>query len=141
MNGKLTINPIKDPMTSSIRLEISNDFLEFSVRFSKNQFVSMHIPPKSERWPKHSFDKGKDGLLRLMSERNVTMGLFAHIHLYDSDVVNKIPFILSGGAGAQLAWIGYKGDAMYHMVIVDVIKGKASYRTERFDTELFSSLP
>lgn len=101
-----------------------------------NQIVSMHIPPKTERWPRHSFDKGKNELLTLMADRNVTMGLFAHIHLFDADTIKGIPFIISGGAGAQLAWFGYAGDAMYHLVIVDVVKGKVSYRVERFDTAL-----
>jgi len=102
----------------------------------RNQFVSMHIPPRTERWPRHSFEKGKSELLTLMAERNVTMGLFAHIHLFDEEVIRGIPCIISGGAGAQLAWFGYAGDAMYHLVIVDVVKGKVSYRVERFDTSL-----
>ena len=102
----------------------------------QNQIVSMHIPPTTDRWPKHSFDKGKKELLSLMSDRNVTMGLFAHIHLFDKDIIKGIPCIISGGAGAQLAWFGYAGDAMYHLVVVEVVKGKVSYRVERFDTEL-----
>jgi predicted phosphodiesterase len=102
----------------------------------RNQFVSMHIPPKTERWPRHSFEKGKNELLTLMADRKVTMGLFAHIHLFDEEVIRGIPCIISGGAGAQLAWFGYAGDARYHLVIVDVVKGKVSYRVERFDTSL-----
>ena len=102
----------------------------------QNQIVSMHIPPKTDRWPKHSFDKGKSELFKLMTDRNVKMGLFAHIHLFDADVIKEIPYIISGGAGAQLAWFGYPGDVMYHFVIVEVTKGKVSYRVERFDTEL-----
>jgi 3',5'-cyclic-AMP phosphodiesterase len=102
----------------------------------RNQFVSMHIPPRTERWPRHSFEKGKNELLTLMADRKVTMGLFAHIHLFDEEVIRGIPCIISGGAGAQLAWFGYAGDARYHLVIVDVVKGKVSYRVERFDTSL-----
>jgi Icc-related predicted phosphoesterase len=102
----------------------------------QNQFVSMHVPPKTERWPKHTFDKGRNELVTLMTERKVRMGLFAHIHLFDADTIKGIPYIISGGAGAQLAWYGYSGDAMYHLVIVDVVKGKVSYRVERFDTSL-----
>jgi Icc-related predicted phosphoesterase len=102
------------------------------------QFVSMHIPPKTERWPRHSFETGRSELNSLMVSQNVTMGLFAHIHLFDADVINGIPYVISGGAGSQLAWFGYSGDAIYHMVIVEVVKGKVSYRVERFDTELMS---
>jgi 3',5'-cyclic-AMP phosphodiesterase len=102
----------------------------------QNQFVAMHIPPKTERWPDHTFEKGRDALLTLMKERKVRMGLFSHIHLFDVDTIKGIPYIISGGAGSQLAWYGYSGDVMYHLVIVDVVKGKASYRVERFDTSL-----
>jgi len=102
----------------------------------QTQIVSMHIPPKTDRWPRHSFDKGRNELLTLMTERNVRMGLFSHIHLFDVDTIGGIPYIISGGAGSQLAWFGYAGDAMYHLVIVDVVKGKVSYRVERFDTSL-----
>jgi DNA repair exonuclease SbcCD nuclease subunit len=100
------------------------------------QIVAMHIPPKTERWPKHSFDKGRGELMALMDERKVKMGLFAHIHLYDEETIKGIPYIISGGAGSQLAWYGYSGDAIYHLVIVDVVKGKVFYRVERFDTTL-----
>lgn len=92
------------------------------------QFVSMHIPPKTERWSKHSFTKGKDDLINLMVERKVNLGLFAHIHLYDKDEINGVPCVISGGAGAYLAWFGYSGDASYHIVVVEVKKGKVSYR-------------
>ena len=102
----------------------------------QNQIVSMHVPPKTDRWPKHSFDKGKSELFKLMTDRNVKMGLFAHIHLFDADVIKEIPYIISGGAGAQLTWLGYSGDAMYHFVIVEVTNGKVSYRVDRFDSEL-----
>ena len=101
-----------------------------------NQIVSMHIPPTTERWPKHTFDKGKNELLSLMTDRKVRMGLFAHIHLFDEDMIKGIPCIISGGAGAQLSWFGYSGTAVYHLVVVEVVKGKLSYRVERFDTEL-----
>ncbi len=100
------------------------------------QIVAMHIPPKTERWPKHSFDKGRKELLTLMEGRKVDMGLFAHIHLFDKDSYKGIPLIVSGGAGSQLAWYGYSGDAVYHLVVVEVNKGKVSYRVERFETTL-----
>lgn len=95
------------------------------------QFVAMHIPPKTERWPRHSFEKGRHELIKLMNERKVTMGLFAHIHLFDKDESNGIPLIVSGGAGAPLTWFGYAGDAEYHFVVVEIKKGKVSYRVEQ----------
>jgi len=97
-------------------------------RSHKIQIVAMHIPPKTERWSRHSFDKGKKELIDLMVDRQVNLGLFAHIHLYDKDEVNGIPMIVSGGAGAQLAYFGYSGDPDYHLVVVEVKKGKLSYK-------------
>ena len=76
----------------------------------------MHIPPKTERWPRHSFEKGSKELFQLMHSKHVDMGLFAHIHLFDENILNGIPYIISGGAGASLAWLGYSGDAEYHLV-------------------------
>jgi Icc-related predicted phosphoesterase len=95
-----------------------------------NQFVAMHIPPKTERWPKHTFENGKNELIKLMTERKVKMGLFAHIHLFDKDEINGIPLIISGGAGAPLTWFGYSGDAEYHFVVVEIKKGVVTYRVE-----------
>lgn len=100
------------------------------------QIVAMHIPPKTARWPKHSFDRGRSELLSLMEKRKVNMGLFAHIHLFDKDSYQGIPLLVSGGAGSQLAWYGYSGEAVYHLVVVEVNKGKVSYRVERFETTL-----
>ena len=97
----------------------------------KLQFVAMHIPPKTERWPRHTFEKGSKALIRLMTERKVTMGLFSHIHLFDKDEINGIPLIISGGAGASLTWFLYPGDADYHFVVVEFKKGKVSYRVVR----------
>jgi Icc-related predicted phosphoesterase len=96
----------------------------------RTQLVSMHVPPKTERWPKHSFEKGKNELIDLITQRKVNMGLFAHIHLFDKDEINGIPVIISGGAGSQLSLIGYSGDARYHFVVVEIKKGKVFYRVE-----------
>ena len=102
----------------------------------QNQFVAMHIPPKTERWPKHTFEMGKNELLTLITDRNVSMGLFSHNHLFDMDIIKGTPYIISSGAGGQLAWFGYSGEAIYHFVIVEVLNGKVSYRVERFETTL-----
>ncbi len=97
----------------------------------KFQIVAMHIPPKTGRWPRHTFEKGSKELLHVMTERKVTMGLFSHIHLFDRDEIDGIPLIISGGAGASLTWFGYQGDADYHFVVVEFKKGKVSYRVVR----------
>ena len=97
----------------------------------KSQFVSMHIPPKTERWSRHTFDDGKERLVRLLAERKVNLGLFAHVHLFDKEEINGIPCIISGGAGAQLTYFGFSGVARHHIVVVEIKKGKVSYRVEK----------
>ena len=100
------------------------------------QFVAMHIPPATERWSRHSFEKGKSELLDLLVSRKVRFGLFAHTHLFDKDEYRGVPLLISAGAGSQLAWFGYPGEAVYHMVVVEVKKGLVSYRVVRFATTL-----
>ncbi|GFE58657.1 metallophosphoesterase [Geobacter sp. AOG1] len=95
------------------------------------QVVSMHIPPLTDRWSKHSFTEGKNELVSLMADRKVRLGLFSHIHQFDNDVIKGIPCIVSGGAGASLTWFGYSGEAAYHIVVVEVKMGKVSYRVVR----------
>ena len=97
----------------------------------KSQFVTMHIPPKTERWSRHTFDKGKDRLVRLLAERKVKLGLFAHVHLFDEEEINGVPCIISGGAGTRLTYFGFSGVAEYHIVVVEIKKGKVSYRVEK----------
>lgn len=94
------------------------------------QLVAMHVPPQTERWEKHSFVRGKEELARLLAERRVKLALFAHIHLFDRDTVGGVPAVVSGGAGARLAYIGYPGVPVYHIVVVEVKKGALSYRVE-----------
>ena len=96
----------------------------------QNQFVTMHIPPRTERWSKHTFDNGKDALAKLLADRKVKLGLFSHVHLFDKEVIGGVPCIISGGAGAQLTLFGYPGVVEYHIVVVEIKKGKVSYRVE-----------
>jgi 3',5'-cyclic-AMP phosphodiesterase len=97
----------------------------------QNQFVTMHIPPKTERWSRHSFENGKDKLVNLLTERKVKLGLFSHVHLFDKEEINGVPCIISGGAGAPLIYFGYPGTAEYHIVVVEIKQGKVSYRVEK----------
>ena len=106
----------------------------------QNQFVSMHIPPKTDRWPRHSFEKGNSELIHLMTDRHVKIGLFAHIHLFDADMIKNVQYIISGGAGSPLKRFGYSGDVIYHFVIVEITKDKVSYRVERIESELIHDL-
>jgi predicted phosphodiesterase len=95
------------------------------------QVVSMHIPPRTDRWKEHAFDSGKSELLNLMKERKVNLGLFAHIHMYDMADINGIPCIISGGSGADLTTHGTPGEAIFHIIVVEIKRSKVSYKVIR----------
>ena len=91
-------------------------------------FVAMHIPPKTERWSWHAFSEGADGLKRTLAEGRVQGAFFSHMHLFDRSEFGGVPAIVTGGAGAPLYHLGFTGNAVHHIVVVRVKKGKASYR-------------
>jgi 3',5'-cyclic-AMP phosphodiesterase len=94
----------------------------------KNTFAAMHIPPKTKRWTWHVFSEGAPELIRLLSGKKVTAAFYGHLHLYDRDELEGVPHIISGGCGAPLVSFGFPGDPVYHIVVVKVKDGVASYR-------------
>jgi Icc protein len=93
----------------------------------KFTFVTMHVPPATSRWHRHTFSQGAPELIALLAEKKVTAAFYGHIHLYDRDDIKGVPHIISGGAGAPLSWIGFPGDPSYHIVVVRVKDGKVTY--------------
>ncbi|MHB8770133.1 MAG: metallophosphoesterase family protein [Syntrophales bacterium] len=89
----------------------------------ENTFVAMHIPPKTERWPRHTFSAGAEELVDTLAKHKVTAAFYFHVHLYDRDVIKGVPSIISAGAGAPLAVMGFSGEPVYHIVVVRVKGG------------------
>ena len=91
-------------------------------------FVAMHVPPRTKRWPGHSFTQGADALEKILTGSKVQALFFAHSHVYDRSEFAGIPAFISGGAGAPLPWFPSYGERVHHILVVRVKNGKASYQ-------------
>ncbi|BCO11415.1 Metallophosphoesterase [Citrifermentans bremense] len=91
-------------------------------------FAAMHIPPRTGRWRGHTFKKGAEQLEMILKGSRAQGLFFAHSHLYDRSVFAGIPAFIAGGAGAPLVWFTRNGETVYHILVVRVRKGKASYQ-------------
>ncbi len=94
-------------------------------------FVAMHIPPKTPRWSWHTFSEGADALTRLLTEKKVSAVFFGHVHLFDRAEIAGVPAFITGGAGAPLIKVGFPGEAVYHILVVRVRNGVASFEMVR----------
>ena len=89
----------------------------------ENTFVAMHIPPKTQRWSWHTFSDGAEELENALAEHGVKLAFYFHVHLYDRDIINGVPSIISAGAGAPLGRFGFPGEPVYHIVVVRAKNG------------------
>lgn len=95
-------------------------------------FVAMHVPPETKRWRGHTFTKGAVELEQIVAASPAVQGLFfAHSHLYDRTEFGGVPAFISGGAGAPLVWVSRYGESIYHIIVVRVKDGRASYQMVR----------
>ena len=121
--------------------------LKISQRY-KYRFVFMHVPlydPREGNYKKgHSLgdlDFAKR-LNRLFDENNVTMLFLCHIHGYYRGVWGKTPYIITGGAGAELAGPDPK-HYFYHYIKVNVNNDSVKYNVIKLkspDFEWFDRL-
>ncbi|TSK08053.1 MAG: phosphoesterase [Geobacter sp.] len=92
-------------------------------------FLAMHVPPETSRWRGHTFTDGASALARVIASSGpVQASFFAHSHVYDRDLFGGKPAFISGGAGAPLAWMSRYGERVYHIIVVRVKNGRASYQ-------------
>ncbi|WP_129125594.1 metallophosphoesterase family protein [Geomonas oryzae] len=92
-------------------------------------FLAMHVPPETSRWRGHTFSEGAAELQRVIASSSpVQASFFAHSHVYDRDLFGGKPAFISGGAGAPLAWMSRYGERVYHIIVVRVKNGRASYQ-------------
>jgi len=102
-------------------------WLENELKNNSNCLVFMHVPPFS---PAPQFDeytlawkKQKKRFLSLMN-RYKARGVFSgHIHGFQEETRNGIPYYISGGGGARLR-LFLSGGGYYHFLLVDVDKDK-----------------
>ena len=90
-------------------------------------FVAMHVPPKTEQWDWHTFSEGAEELKTILAQSRAQGVFFSHVHLFARSEYGGVPAIITGGAGAPLYTSGFPGEPVYHILVVRVQNGKASY--------------
>lgn len=107
----------------------------------KYRFIFMHVPlydPRKEEQPGHSMKNitFAHKLNTLFDRYNVTMLFCSHIHSYYRGIWNKTPYIITGGAGAEL----YGTDPnhyFYHYIRVDVSNSGVKYNVVKLKSPDF----
>ena len=109
--------------------------LEKSLKY-KYRFVFMHVPlfdPRTEGLRiAHNLKDVKlaKHLDTLFNEYNITMLFASHIHAYYRGVWGRTPYIITGGAGAELVGTDPEHD-FYHYIKVTVSDAGVSYEVKR----------
>jgi hypothetical protein len=99
----------------------------------QNRFVFMHVPlydpRKGMSRAGHSLSDLKSArkLNGLFDRNNVTMLFTSHIHAYYRGRWGNTPYIITGGAGAELAGSDPR-HYFYHYIKTDVSEGNVTYR-------------
>lgn len=120
------------------------DWLKKELQKSQNykyRFVFMHVPlydPREEEQPGHSMKNVTfaNELNRLFDKYNVTMIFCSHIHAYYRGTWNKTPYIITGGAGAELDETD-PNHYFYHYIKVDVSDNGVKYNVIRLKSPDF----
>ena len=88
----------------------TDDAVAFAYKYITNEkpcFVFFHCPPPYERWKVHSMGGTMKSprtaeLMSIIDSTRPSAVFMGHIHLYDEMTIDGIPFIISGGGGAEL---------------------------------------
>ncbi|TDT71957.1 calcineurin-like phosphoesterase family protein [Hypnocyclicus thermotrophus] len=97
----------------------------------KYKFIVMHVPlfdPRSKIQPGHSLKNVTQAkyLNKLFDNYNITMIFASHIHAYYEGKWGNTPYIITGGAGAELAGTD-KAHYFYHYLKVHVSEKGINY--------------
>ncbi|MBV8062540.1 MAG: metallophosphoesterase [Nevskia sp.] len=88
----------------------------------QNTIVMAHIPPSYGNWTRSENLGAKDSsaFMELMAQDHASLVLLSHTHLFDGSVSYKgVPYVVSGGAGADLDTPGW-GQSLYHITQITV---------------------
>ena len=103
----------------------------------RNRFVFMHVPLFDLRGGGAEHGLGDEAFARrlnnLFDASGVTMLFTSHIHEYDKGIWGKTPFIITGGAGAELLG-NDPAHHFYHYVKVHVTDAGVSYEVVHLKT-------
>ncbi len=102
------------------------------------RFIFMHVPlydPRKpmEGQPGHSLGNISNAgeLARIFDLYNVTTVFCGHIHGYFNGTWGRTPYIITGGAGAEIIGGRDKEHYFYHYILVSVSPDGVSYRVVR----------
>jgi len=101
-------------------------------RTYQNRFVFMHVPLYDPRADKQGLEHGlKDpaqakAINDLLDRYDVNMLFASHIHGYFKGTWGKTPYIITGGAGAELVGTD-SADYFYHYIKVNVSDSGVTY--------------
>jgi Calcineurin-like phosphoesterase len=118
------------------------DWLESELAKSqayKYRFVVMHVPLYDPRTTGQALGHALEDpdaaaqLNQLFDDNSITMIFASHIHDYITGVWGKTPYIISGGAGAEI-YGGDSGEAIFHYVIVHVSDVGVTYDLVKLPT-------
>lgn len=121
------------------------DWLKAELEKSRNfryRFIFMHVPLYDPREGEYRVGHSlKDisfaqKLNALFDRYNITMLFVSHIHGYYRGVWGRTPYIITGGAGAELAGSDPE-HYFYHYVKVSVAEGDVEYRVVKLPTPDF----
>lgn len=107
------------------------------------KFVLTHTPPKYKEWD-HKLAPSPEVTARWMAlndKNQVDYVLLGHIHLFDSKLVNKTTYIVSGGAGAPLDKNKPYGQSLHHYVTLEVNGDQVFHKLVPVKTSILSSGP
>ena len=124
------------------------EFLENELKKDfKHKFVFIHIPPFDPRdyvlniptiinkyiKPEHCLSNKENvkQFMDLMNKYNVTTIFSSHIHGYFNETKNDTPYIITGGAGAEM-WLPNPEHYFYHYVNVCVNNNDINYEVVKF---------
>jgi len=111
----------------------------------KNRFIFMHVPlydPRMGAYKEgHSLEdlSFANKLNELFDKQNVTMLFVSHIHGYYKGVWGKTPYIITGGAGAELAGSNPE-HYFYHYIKVSVNSDSVNYEVIKLNSPEFELL-
>ncbi len=105
----------------------------------KYRFIVMHVPLFDPRQSGQALEHALEDpeaarqLNDLFDSNNVTMIFASHIHSYITGTWGKTPYIISGGAGAEI-YSGDTGEAVFHYIKVNVSEEGVSYEVVKLPT-------
>jgi serine/threonine-protein phosphatase CPPED1 len=118
-------------------------WMERQLQTPLKKFVFTHTPPRYGVW-EHKLAPTPEVSARFMglNEKYHTDYVFlGHIHLYDQRVINGVPYMVSGGAGAPLDGKKDYGQSAYHVGLIEVTGSQVIQRMVPIQTRIITSGP